>query len=144
MQWINLIFCSADGSWLIKFPKANSGPEDAGEGEGEFKRILNNQYVIFDYHAKLSAGKGAAHGIFAWDKKSKIYRYWWFEDSGEFMEAACDFINENTLYLNWHKSVLIQTFHEAEKGKVFLEMRYPSDKNNYQIILEVVLTRIRT
>jgi len=50
--------------------------------------MLNQRFVSFDYRAKLSGGQAAAHGIFAWDEKNKIYRYWWFEDSGSFMEAT--------------------------------------------------------
>ena len=115
--------------------------EDRGEGEGEFKYILDNRYFTFDYHAKFSNGEGGAHGIFAWDDKSKIYRYWWFEDSGAFMEATCNFIDENTLGMNWHNSLLVQTFSKTEGEKVILEMRYPKDKDDYELVLEVVLSK---
>jgi hypothetical protein len=131
------------GRWKLKYkvPGSKFSSEDIGEGEGEFKSILNNQYVTFDYHAKLSAGEASAHGIFAWDKKYKVYKYWWFEDSGEFMEAACDFINENKLFFNWHNSTLVQTFQQIENEKVISHMKYPTDKNDYKIVLEVVLTK---
>ncbi|MCJ7552266.1 MAG: hypothetical protein MUO34_00150 [Ignavibacteriaceae bacterium] len=131
------------GTWKLhyKVPKSHFSDVDIGEGEGEFKRILNNQYVTFDYSAKLSNSEGAAYAIFAWDEKSQIYRYWWFEDSGEFMKATCNFINENTLCLNWHNSLLVQTFSRIENGNILLEMRYPSNKNDYEIILEVVFTK---
>lgn len=131
------------GTWKLEYkvPKSQFSDEDTGVGEGEFKRILNDKYVTFDYKAKLSAGEGAAHGIFAWDEKSKIYRYWWFEDSGEFNKATCNFINEHTLCLNWDNSILVQTFNKIENEKVLLEMRYPANKNDYKIVLEVVLTK---
>jgi hypothetical protein len=131
------------GKWNLEYrvPESRFSPKDHGWGEGEFKRILNNKYVTFDYHAKLTAGEGSAHGIFAWDDKSKIFRYWWFEDSGAFMEATCDFLEENTLCLNWHDSILVQTFTRKEDEKVILEMRYPKDKTDYEIVLEVVLTK---
>ena len=131
------------GRWKLeyKIPQSQFSIEDTGEGEGEFKSILNNQYMAFDYHAKLSVGEGAAHGIFAWDKKSKIYRYWWFEDSGEFNEATCNFIDDSTLCMNWYNSLFVQTFHQIEKGKVILEMRYPSGKDDYKTVLEVVLSK---
>lgn len=87
------------GVWKLEYqvPKSQFSEYDSGEGEGEFKRMLNNKYVTFDYYAKLSKGEGAALAIFVWDKRSNIYRYWWFEDSGEFMEATCNFLNETTL-----------------------------------------------
>jgi len=131
------------GAWKLKYkvPKSQFSDDDAGEGEGEFKRVLNNRYVTFDYHAKLSASEGAAHTIFAWDEKNKIYRYWWFEDSGEFMKATCNFINENTLCLNWHNSLLVQRFNRIENEKILLQMRYPSNKKDYATILEVVFTK---
>lgn len=132
------------GNWKLdyKVPKSQFSGEDIGEGEGSFKRILNNQYITFDYNAKLSKSEGAAHAIFAWDGKSKIYRYWWFEDSGEFMKATCDFIDENTLCLNWHNSILVQTFQKIENGKkIILQMKYPINKNEYGIILEVLFTK---
>ena len=131
------------GAWKLKYkvPKSRFSNDDAGVGEGEFKRVLNDRYVTFDYHAKLSASEGAAHTIFAWDEKNKIYRYWWFEDSGEFMKATCNFINENTLCLNWHNSLLVQTFKQTENGKILLQMRYPSNKKDYATILEVVFTK---
>jgi len=131
------------GRWKLEYkvPKSQFNPGDSGEGEGEFKSILNKQYVTFEYHAKLSQGERAAQGIFAWDKKSKIYRYWWFEDSGEFNEATCDFIDENTLCLNWYNSILIQSFHKVEKGKVILLMKYPFSIDNYKTVLEVVLIK---
>lgn len=131
------------GTWKLEYqvPKSQFSEYDSGEGEGEFKRILNNQYVTFDYYAKLSKGEGAAHAIFVWDKRSNIYRYWWFEDSGEFMEATCNFLNETTLCLNWHDSLLVQTFQLIENGKMILQMRYPSNQNDYEVVLKVVFTK---
>jgi len=132
------------GNWKLdyKVPKSQFSVEDIGGGEGSFKRILNNQYVTFDYDAKLTKGKSTAHAIFAWDEKSKIYRYWWFENSGEFMKATCNFLDENTLCLNWHNSLLIQTFQRIENGKkIILQMKYPLNKNDYEIILEVLFIK---
>ena len=131
------------GKWNLEYrvPKSQFSEVDSGKGEGEFKRVLNDRYVTFDYHSKLSGGEGRAHAIFTWDEKSKIYRYWWFEDSGAFMEATCNFLDENTLCLNWHDSILVQTFSRAENGKVVLEMRYPQNKTDYEVVLEVIFTK---
>lgn len=61
------------GTWKLEYkvPKSNFSDADSGEGEGEFKRVLNDRYVTFDYHSKLSGGEGAAHAIFVWDEKTK-------------------------------------------------------------------------
>ncbi len=132
------------GNWKLKYkvPKSQFSTGDSGEGEGSFKKILNKKYIVFDYHAKLSAGEGGAHGIFAWDKRRKIYRYWWFEDTGEYSEASCEFLDENMLCLNWHDSILVQTFQKLEKGnKILLQMRYPLNKDDYKTALEVLFKK---
>lgn len=133
------------GSWEMEYkvPGSKFSDKDSGNGQGEFKRILNNQYVSFDYIAELSSGEGAAHAIFAWDEKSKIYRFWWFENSGAFMKATCDFVNENTLCLNWHNSLLVQTFRKIEDGKIILQMKNPSIEDDYELLLEVIFTKIK-
>ena len=131
------------GTWKLEYtvPKSQFSEADSGEGNGVFKRVLNDRYVTFDYHSKLSGGEGSAHAIFAWDEKSKIYRFWWFEDSGAFMQATCNFLDENTLCLNWHDSILVQTFSRTENGNVVLEMRYPKNKTEYEIVLKVTFVR---
>lgn len=131
------------GKWQMQYrvPKSSFGDEDFGEGDGEFKRVLNNRYVTFDYHAKLSKDEASAHAIFTWDESVKIYRFWWFEDSGAFMQATCNFIDEKTLCLNWHNSLLVQTFSLVENDKIILEMRHPSTKTDYEIILEVTFSK---
>jgi hypothetical protein len=131
------------GTWKLdyKVPKSQFSSGDTGIGEGNFQMILNNRFVTFNYYAKLSGGESTAHAVFAWDEKNKIYRYWWFEDSGAFMEASCNFIDENILCLNWHDSLLVQTFRRIDEGKINLQMKYPGNENDYELILEVVLTR---
>lgn len=129
--------------WKLEYiiPESKFSEKDKGEGEGEFNRILNDRYVTFDYKAQFLKSEGAAHGIFAWDDKSKIYRYWWFEDSGAYDQATCDFIDENTLCLNWHNSILVQTFRKTEDDKIILEMRYPINNTDYKVVLEVVFSK---
>lgn len=132
------------GKWNLKYkvPKSVFSDEDFGIGKGEFKTFLNNRFVTFDYDAKLSKREVAAHAIFGWDDKNKIYRYWWFENSGEFMEASCDFINENSLRLNWYNSLLVQTFHLIENGNIIMRMNYPINDNDNALVLEVLFIKV--
>ena len=123
------------GKWKLKYNIPN------GEGTGEFKRILNDKYVSFEYSAKFSKGEGSAQGIFAWDDRSKLYKYWWFESSGNYLSASCNFIDDDTLCMNWHDSLLVQTFKKENPGKVILQMKYPSDENKYDLSLEVIFTK---
>jgi hypothetical protein len=131
------------GAWDLKYkvPKSILSEADTGTGSGEFKRILNDKYVSFDYSAKLSSMEASAHAVFAWDEKLKIYMYWWFESSGNYLNAACNFINDDTLCLNWHNSLLVQTFTKKGPGKIILQMKYPVSDAKYEIIMEVSFTR---
>ena len=141
IKWINLIFCSISGIWNIEYRKVHSVKKYKGIGAGEFIKALNDKYVMFDYSAELSSGRGSAHAIFAWDEKVKMYKFWWFEDSGSFMTATCNFINEDILHLSWHDSLLIQTFSKVDPNRIVLRMEHPSSEEKYELILEVIFTR---
>ena len=134
------------GSWSLnyKIPKSSFSEEVTGDGKGTFKRILKDKYVVFDYEASFITGdKAAAHGIFSWDEKLKMYRYWWFEDSGSFDTATCNFINEETLFLNWHNSLLIQTFKKIDETTVELRMENPVKDGSFELVLEVIFKKIK-
>ncbi len=127
------------GEWNLQYiiPKSSFSDEDKGQGEGIFQRKLNDSYVFFDYEAKFSKMSAQAHGVFVKDSKSGIYRYWWFEDSGNYMTATCDFIDKDTLFLNWHNSLLIQTFERIHINHIVLKMSYPDNKQHYTPIMVV-------
>ena len=131
------------GDWNLEYrvPKSAFSEAATGTGTGTIKRALNDKYVIFDYSASLSIGDGAAHGVFAWDEKAKVYRYWWFEDSGSFVPATCTFVNDETLFLNWHDTLLIQTFRKVGPDQMILRMENPDSTGKYELILEVIFTR---
>lgn len=131
------------GDWDLKYrvPKSSFSEKATGKGTGTFKKALEDKYVFFDYSFSLTIGQGQAHGIFAWDEKSKVYRYWWFESSGNFLMATCDFIDEGTLFLNWHDTLLIQTFKKNGPDKVILSMETPTPEGKFEPILEVIFTR---
>jgi hypothetical protein len=127
------------GDWTLKYtvPKSSFSIQDSGDGQGTFARALNDKYVVFNYKAKLTSGSAQAHGIFAKDEKHEIYRYWWFEDSGNYLAATCNFVNDKTLFLNWHDSLLIQTFKLVKKDYIELKMSHPIDSQNFELILKV-------
>jgi len=131
------------GDWTLEYnvPESSFSKKASGTGVGTFKRVLNDKYVVFDYSATFNIGSAAAHGIFAWDDKLKIYRYWWFEDSGSFSTATCQFIGDDILFLNWHETSLIQSFTKINPEKIVLRMEQPIDQNQFELILEVIFTR---
>jgi len=128
------------GNWNLEYriPKSIFSEAGSDSGAGSFKRALNGKYVFFDYSTKSG---GEAHGIFAWDDKVKLYRYWWFENSGNFLTSTCDFVHEDTLNMNWHDTLLVQTFAKDGPDKVVLKMQYPAAKGGYESVLEVIFTR---
>ena len=132
------------GDWNLEYrvPKSSFGEADTGTGEGTVKKILGGRYVQFDYRASLKrTGTGSARGIFAWDPAARIYRYWWFEESGNFLAASCDFVAEGVLRMNWHDSLLVQTFAKQDPNRVLLRMERPAASGSYEIIMDVLLTR---
>jgi hypothetical protein len=134
-------FLIGDWTLVYRVPKSSFSEAGEGTGRGTFKRILNDKYVQFDYQCSLTLGEGEAHALFAWDDRAGIYRYWWFEDSGAFMTATCDFLTSDLLYLNWHDSKLKQTFEKVSESEVLLRMEQPSTQDDYELILEVKLTK---
>lgn len=131
------------GDWNLEYkvPKSRFSEAAIGTGAGTFSWGLGDKYVYFDYSCSLTTGDGEAHGIFAWDEKAKVYRYWWFEDSGSFSEAAGDFVDNETLFLKWHNTSLIQTFKRVDGDKIILKMEDKAASGKYELVLEVVLTR---
>jgi hypothetical protein len=131
------------GDWNLEYrvPKSAFSEAGTGSGTGTFKRALDDKYVYFDYSASVGGQRVQAHAIFAWDEKAKVYRYWWFESSGNFLTATCDFVKDGVLFLNWHDSLLKQTFKRISQNKVVLSMEHPNSEGEYELILEVIFTR---
>ena len=124
-----------------RIPKSVFSEEANGSGTGIFERALNDKYVYFNYSFSLTTGEGEAHAIFAWDESAKIYRFWWFESSGNFSKASCDFVSNEILFLNWHDSLLKQTFEKISQNEIILKMEHPNAEGKYELVLEVIFTR---
>lgn len=133
------------GDWRLDYrvPESSFSGEATGEGSGTFKKALDDAYVFFDYEATLTNMSAKAHGIFAWEEKSKIYRYWWFESSGNFLTATCNFSDENTLFFNWHDSLLVQTFTKKGPDEVILHMKNAAPGGEFELILEVLMSKLQ-
>ena len=131
------------GEWDMEsnIPKSALSEAATGKGRGTFRRALNDKYVFFDYSSVFEKEVGEAHAVFVWDEKLEMIRYFWFENSGNFLTATCKFINEDTLFLNWHDTLLIQTFKKIDSNKVILRMENPDSKGNFELVLEVIFTR---
>jgi hypothetical protein len=131
------------GDWNLEYrvPKSSMSEADTGTGSGTLRRFLDDKYVTFDYSCSLTTGQGQAHAIFAWDDKAKLYRFWWFENSGNFDQATCNFLGDNALCLNWHGSLFVQSFRAVDPNKVILRMEHPTSEGEYELVMEVIFTR---
>lgn len=130
------------GDWNLeyKIPKSSFSEPATGTSKGTFKRALRDKYVFFDYEGSKT-DEGGAHGIFRWDDKAKVYRYWWFEDSGNFAQATCNFTDNNTLFMSWHDTLLTQTFTKISPDKVILRMNQSLGEDKSELVLEVIFTK---
>jgi hypothetical protein len=128
------------GNWHLDYhiPKSSFSEARTDKGKGSFRRALGEKYVIFEY--KTDSGSEAM-GIFAWDEKINAYRYWWYENSGSFLQATCNFIDDKTLAMNWHDSLLVQTFVRESADRVKLTMSNPNADGGYEILMSVILAR---
>jgi hypothetical protein len=134
------------GTWNLEsnVPKSAFSEADTGTGHGTLKRILDDKYVQFDYEGTSNSApqqKTKARGIFAWDQKEQVYRYFWFENSGAFSQATCKFLDNDTLFMNWHDTNLIQTFTKTGPDQVTLRMEHPIAADKFELILEVIFTK---
>jgi hypothetical protein len=129
------------GHWDMEYniPKSSMSHATTGTGEGTFRRYLDDNAIL--YVSLIEGQTGSAHGVFLWDEKAAIYRYWWFESSGAFMTASCNLIDTNTLYMNWHNSLLRQTFQKINDDEIMLHMDQPNARSEYDLVLEVIFSR---
>jgi hypothetical protein len=134
------------GTWNLEsnVPKSVFSEADTGTGHGTFKKILDDKHVQLDYEGTSDSDpkqKTKARGIFAWDEKQQLYQYFWFESSGAFEQATCKFLDNDTLFLSWHNSNLIQTFTKTGPDQVTLRMEHPIATDKFELVLEVIFTK---
>ena len=132
------------GNWDMEYhiPKSALCEPATGIGTGTFKRALDDKYVLFNYSCEITKDKGQAHGIFAWDEKAKLYRFWWFESSGNFSQATCNFLDDKALFMNWLDSLFVQSFRAVDPNKVILRMEHPTVEGAYELVMEVIFTSV--
>ena len=50
-------------------------------------------------------------------------------------------INDKVLCLNWHDSLLVQSFRAVDQDKIILRMEQPTPEGEYELVMEVIFTR---
>ena len=131
------------GEWMLEYHIPQSALSEAtkGNGRGIFKRALDDKYVFFDYYSQFGETKTHAHAVYFRDEKTPFYKVFWFESSGNYNSGTCNFINENTLFINWNDSLLIQTFQKQSDDKIVLRMENPDKNGKFEPVMEVILIR---
>jgi hypothetical protein len=57
---------------------------------------------------------------------------------GNFSTASCNFVDEKTLFISWHNTLIMQTFKMVNSYKIILRMENPNSKGEYELIMEVL------
>jgi hypothetical protein len=130
------------GEWGLDYTVTQGGhTTKAIRGTGSLRYLFNATYLAFDYQVfEKASGEmiAGAHAIFAWDKKSGQYRYYWFEDSGNFHQAAGVLRDAHTLALEWQDINCTQIFQRVGADAMYLEMHCPEQ----DLLLRVDFTRV--
>lgn len=117
------------GEWALDYTVTQHGNTTKTiRGIGSLRYLFNATYLTFEYQMLENAtGKmiGEAHAIFAWDKKSAQYRYYWFESSGNFHHATGVLRDAHTLALEWQEINCTQIFRRVSADQMYLEMQCP-------------------
>jgi hypothetical protein len=119
------------GDWDLDYTVTQKGETTKTLcGTGSLRYLFGSTYLAFDYQVKQrdsGAVMGAAHGIFAWDQKAERYRYFWFEDSGTFLQATAVLRDGHDLLMQWQDINCSQIFRRVHADAMYLEMRCPDE-----------------
>jgi hypothetical protein len=130
------------GEWALDYTVTQRGQTTKTiRGIGSLRYLFNATYLTFDYQMlEKATGEiiGKAHAIFAWDKKSRQYRYYWFESSGNFLQATGILREADTLALEWQDIKCTQIFRRVSADAMYLEMQCPDQ----DLLLRVDFSRL--
>lgn len=130
------------GEWELDYTVTQNGhTTQTIRGTGSLRFLFNATYLTFDYQMiEKATGEmiAEAHAIFAWDKQSGQYRYYWFENSGNFHQATGVLRDPRTLALEWQEINCTQIFRSVSADAMYLEMRCPDQ----DLLLRVDFSRI--
>ena len=117
------------GEWGLDYTVTQHGHTTKTiRGIGSLRYLFNATYLTFDYQMlEKATGEmiAEAHAIFAWDKKLGQYRYYWFESSGNFLQATGILRDDHTLALEWQDIHCTQIFRRVSADAMYLEMQCP-------------------
>jgi len=130
------------GEWSLDYTVTQHGQTTKTiRGTGSLHYLFNATYLTFDYQMiEKATGEmiAEAHAIIAWDKKSGQYRYYWFEDSGNFHQATGVLRGAHTLALEWQDINCTQIFQRVSADAMYLEMQCPEQ----DLLLRVDFSRL--
>jgi hypothetical protein len=130
------------GEWALDYTVTQHGQTTKTlRGIGSLRYLFNATYLTFDYQTlEKATGEmiAEAHAIFAWDKKLGQYRYYWFESSGNFLQATGILRDADTLALEWRDINCTQIFRRVSADAMYLEMQCPEQ----DLLLRVDFSRL--
>jgi hypothetical protein len=135
------------GAWEeeITYPGREAG---ADKGRGRWlARPDMGRYLMFRYEGSGPEGDYRAMGILTRDAATQKYRMWWFDDSGNAGEYTGDFVDENTLVLEYRGQADGRLFRErisyrrAGPGEVHTKIEQAYGDEEFRVYLEATAKR---
>jgi hypothetical protein len=100
------------GAWQENV-RYSGDTEDQPSGSGKWMaRPFYGLFLVINYTGKGPEGGYAAHGVMAYDHEEKIYKLWWFDDSGNIGQYSGSWKDDNTLVFELKKTVGGRAFRE--------------------------------
>jgi len=130
------------GDWALEYTVTQHGhTTQTIRGTGSLRFLFDAAYLTFDYRMIEKATEktiAEAHAIVAWDRQAGLYRYYWFESSGNFHQATGVLQDAQTLALEWQEINCTQIFRSVSADAMYLEMRCPAQ----ELLLRVDFSRL--
>jgi hypothetical protein len=104
--------------------------------------------LILNYEGSGPEGAYRAHGVLTYDREAKVYRMWWFDDSGGIGDYRGNFTDANTLVLEHGAKKEGREFRERisyirlATGVVRTKIEQAWDAEDFKPYLEAVARRV--
>ena len=144
-EYLRLAFLVGAWEEEISYPGAAGTP---AQGRGRWlARPALGFFLMLNYEGRGPEGPYRAQGVLTYDRDSKLYRMWWFDDTGGIGDYRGIFTDVNTLVLEHQAKKEGRDFRErityarVAPGEVRTKIEQAWDTEDFQTSLEAVARR---